>query len=96
MHSAMGSFHRLRGQCFDADLTSMHLALASFEWILEGAITVMDISDLFPAKVGAQHSTMTLEHPGGRAERFVKSVDATDRASVYARAFPGSSRSARV
>jgi hypothetical protein len=78
MHSTGASFHRLRGQCFGADFTFVHLALASFGWILEGAITVMDIPDLFPVEVGAQHSTITLEHPGGRAERFGKTVDATD------------------
>jgi hypothetical protein len=86
IHALGGGFvSSIAGQCFDADLTSMHLALASFGWILEGAITVMDIPDLFPVEVGAQHSTMTLEHPGGWAERFGKTVDATDCASVYAR-----------
>jgi hypothetical protein len=46
--------------------TAKHLALASFERILEVTIMVMGIPGVSPVEVGAQNSIMTIEHPDDR------------------------------
>jgi hypothetical protein len=66
MHLGVGFVSSISGSAWRRLFTLMHLASASFVWILEGTILVMGIPGVCSVEVGAQNSIMTIEHPDDR------------------------------
>jgi hypothetical protein len=57
MHLGVGFVSSISASAWRPLFTATHLALASFEWVLEGTIMVIGIPGVSPAEVGAQNST---------------------------------------